>query len=47
MDTQTNDMDAQGLEELILVTLIQKFLPFMETEGPLQCSTLHTGWELC
>jgi len=47
MDTRTNDMNAQGVEELILVTPLQKFVPFMETEGPLQCSILQTGWELC
>jgi len=47
MDTQTNDMNAQGLEELILVTPLQKFVFFMETKCPLQCSILQTGWELC
>jgi hypothetical protein len=35
MDTQTNDMNTQGLEELILVTPLQRFVPFMETKGPL------------
>jgi len=27
LDTQTNDMNAQGLEELILVKPLQKFCP--------------------
>jgi len=36
MNTQTNDMNAQGLEELILVTPLRKFVPLMEAEGPLQ-----------
>jgi len=47
MDTQANDMNTQGLGELILMTLLQKFVPLMEAEGPLQCSILQTGWELC
>jgi len=47
MDTQTDDMNAKGLEELILVKPLQKFVPLLEAAGPLQHSILQTGWELC